>query len=146
MYARKQNSHGFAHLKLLVISLVILFLLVAAVWRASHFMRSMSVVADNASEMQQSPPAAKLKIVVEISEADASGLIHGILLEKKTEDHYTRTQTAVTAQSSQSTKMVMGKTEDVHKGAVVHITGTRGTDGKIAAEQIVILTGYVKVS
>ncbi len=146
MHARRQHSLGFAHFKLLVISLLILFLLVAAVWRASHLMRSMSVVADNVSEMQQSKPAAKLKIVVEITEAEASGLIHGTLLEKKTEDQYTRTQTPVTAQSSQSTKMVMGKPEDVHKGAVVHITGTRSTDGRIDAEQIVILTGYVKVS
>jgi len=126
MQARKRFSLGFAHLKLIVISVLILFLLVAAVWRARYLMRSMSVVAGNASDMRQSMPAAKLKIVVEVTGADASGLIHGTLLEKKTEDRYTRTQTPVIAQSSQSTKMVMGKTEDVHQGAVVHITGTRG--------------------
>jgi hypothetical protein len=108
-------------------------------------MRSMSVVAGSAGEMQQSKPGAKLKVVAEITDTDAGGLIRGNLLEKKTEDQYTRTQTPVTAQSSQSTKMVMGKPEDVHKGAVVYLTGTRGADGKIDAERIVILTGYVKV-
>jgi hypothetical protein len=125
---------------------LILFLLVAAGWQDSYFMPSMSVVADKASEMPPSMPAAKLKIVVEVTDADASGLIHGTLLEKKSEDRYTRAQTPVIEQSSQSSKMVMGKTEAVHKGAVVHINGTRGTDGKIDAEQIVILTGYVKVN
>lgn len=146
MFPRNQSSLGFAHFKLLVIALLILFLLVAAVWRATHFMRSMSVVASSENDLRQSQPDARLKIVVEITDADASGIIHGTILEKKTEDQYTRTQTPITAQSSQRTKMVMGKTEDVHKGAVVHITGTRGADGKIDAEQIVILTGYVKVS
>ena len=91
-------------------------------------------------------PDAKLKIVVEITDAGASRLIHGTLLEKKTEEPYTCTQTPVTVQSSQSTKMFEGKTEDVHGSAVVHVTGTRGTGGKIEAEPIVIPTEYVKVS
>jgi hypothetical protein len=133
-------------LKLLVISLVILLLLVAAVWRASRVMHSMTVVADSAKEMRQAKPETKTRVVVEIADVDGNGLIHGTLLEKKTEELYARTQTSVTAQWSSNTKMVMGNREDVRKGAVVHITGERGSDGRIEAEQIVILTGYVKVS
>jgi hypothetical protein len=43
------------------------------------------------------------------------------------------------------TKIVMGKPADVHAGAIVHVTGTVQKDRVIAAEQIVVLTGYVKV-
>lgn len=39
----------------------------------------------------------------------------------------------------------MGKLGDLRAGAVVHVKGTIGDDHHIAAEQIVILTGYVKV-
>jgi putative AlgH/UPF0301 family transcriptional regulator len=83
--------------------------------------------------------------VLEIAEAGSEGKITGKLLQKKTEEIYTRTATAVTVQSNSQTKIVMGKPADVHAGAVVHVTGTVQKDHVIAADQIVILTGYVKV-
>ena len=82
---------------------------------------------------------------LEIAEAGSEGKITGKLLQKKTEEIYTRTATAVTVQSNRQTKIVMGKPADVHAGAVVHVTGTVQKDQVIAADQIVILTGYVKV-
>jgi len=39
----------------------------------------------------------------------------------------------------------MGKAEDVRAGAVVHLTGTMQEDRSVAAQQIVILTQYVKI-
>ncbi len=98
-----------------------------------------------ASGKIQAKSEEKTKIVIEVEEADERGTIHGKLLEKKTEEIYTRTGTAIVVQSSSDTKMVMGKREHVDKSAVVHLTGTVRADKSISAEQIVILTGYVKV-
>lgn len=78
-------------------------------------------------------------------ERGADGKITGKLLERKTEEVYARTTTPVTLQSNAQTKMVMGKAADVHSGAVVHVTGTVQKDHSVQAEQIVILTEYVKV-
>jgi hypothetical protein len=64
---------------------------------------------------------------------------------KKTEEIYARTATPVTVQWNAQTNIVMGEMADVHAGAVVHVTGTVQKDHSSDAEQIVILTGYVKV-
>ncbi len=53
--------------------------------------------------------------------------------------------TVVGIKFSDATPVVMGKLGDLHAGAVVHVKGTVGDDHRIAAEQIVILTGYVQV-
>ena len=146
MSPAKCSPHGFIHLRLLLVSLLLLFLLAAAVWRAGHAMKSMSVIAGNSRTLEQPPPDGSVKIVVEISDTDARGGMHGTLLEKRTEQLYLRTKTSVTVRSTPETKLVMGKREDVREGAVVHVTGRLTGDGRIDAQQIVILTGYVKVN
>ncbi len=40
----------------------------------------------------------------------------------------------------------MGKNSDLHEGTIVHVTAKMGDDRKLHASQIVVLTGYVKVS
>lgn len=67
------------------------------------------------------------------------------MLQQKSETVYARTSTPAVVHASPQTKIVMGKAEDVHAGAVVHVTGSAENDHSISAEQIVILTGYVKV-
>jgi malate/lactate dehydrogenase len=128
-----------------VIALVAL-LFAFVVWKSASMAKMMSTAA--ASDMQdfsRSAVGSSAKFVLEIAEASSEGKIRGKLLRKKTEEIYTRTATAVTAQSNSQTKIVMGNPADVHAGAVVHVTGTVQKDQVIAADQIVILTGYVKV-
>ena len=48
-------------------------------------------------------------------------------------------------QSNEHTKIVMGNPTDLQAGAVMQVTGTLRKDHAVAAEQIVILTGYVEV-
>ena len=43
------------------------------------------------------------------------------------------------------TGIVMGKAEDIHAGAVIHVTGKTASHRSVRAKQIVILTGYVQV-
>jgi hypothetical protein len=145
MNSKTNRIEGYVSWKLAMLIVVVSFLIGFAVWRATHFAESMPVVAGSVKDLQQATPEEKTKIVIEVEEVDERGTIHGKLLEKKTEEIYTRTGTATVVQSSSETKMVMGKREDVHKSAVVQVTGTVRADKSIFAEQIVILTGYVKV-
>jgi len=89
------------------------------------------------------------KIVIEIRQAsggaDADGRIRGKLLEKRDETHYLRTADPAEVSWGKETALVMGKAEDVHVGAIVHVTGTMSGDRRVRAKQIVILTGYVQV-
>ncbi len=78
-------------------------------------------------------------------ETTPDGTFRGKLLEKKTEEVYARTSALVTVQFNAQTKMVMGKPADIHAAAIVHATGTLRADRSLDAEQIVILTGYVRV-
>ena len=104
-----------------------------------------AAAASDEQDFSRSAVGSSAKFVLEIAEASSEGKITGKLLQKKTEEIYTRTATAVTVQSNSQTKIVMGDPVDVHAGAVVHVTGTVQKAQVIAADQIVILTGYVKV-
>lgn len=127
--------------------IVMLILLLALVVGKSGSMakRMSTVTASNGQDFAHSATGSQVEFVVEIREAGADGKITGELLEKKTEEIYTRTTTPVTVQWNAQTKMVMGKAADVRSGALVHVTGTVQKDHSLQAKQIVILTGYVKV-
>lgn len=114
------------------------------VWRgAGRFMRMQTQAASN-SEFAELKNEDQAKIVVEITEASAEK-IHGRLLEKKDETHYTRAANSVEILWGKSTAVVMGKAEDIRSGAVVHVTGEVGAYRSVEANQIVVLTGYVQV-
>lgn len=115
-------------------------------WNSFRAASSMSAAAAP-SERPLSRTAAgeKTKVVMEITQANPDGLLRGKILEKQTEKIYIRTDTNVAVQSSERTKMVMGKSDDLHPAAVIHVTGAVREDRVIDAEQIVILTGYVEV-
>jgi hypothetical protein len=129
---------------LALIAMVVL-LASLAVWKAARASRSMSAAAENEQQFAQTAPGTKTKIVVEIKEVTREGKIQGKLLQKQSEEIYARTKTAATVRFGDATSIVMGKRSDVHAGAIVHVTGTARADGSVAASQIVILTGYVRV-
>jgi len=144
MVSVKENSRTRAEIGTL---LVVVGLLAAAfmVWDSARRAASMAAAA-SADEKQfaQAAQGQKIKLVIEIEET-SNGTIKGKVLQEKSETVYARTGTAAIVHSGSQTKVVMGKPEDVHAGAVVHVTGTTERDRSITAEQIVILTGYVKV-
>jgi hypothetical protein len=75
----------------------------------------------------------------------AAASVEGTVLEEQTETVYRRTGKAEKIAFDATTPVLMGKGSDVHVGAVVHVTAKVGSDQALHAEQIVILTGYVKV-
>jgi hypothetical protein len=115
-------------------------------WMSARMSGKMSDAATtDEREFGTAAPGSKAKIVLEIKGASPGGTIRGTLLQKKTEEVYVRTGTAVTVQSNADTKLVMGKQEDLRPAAVVHVTGAVRKDHGLDAEQIVILTQYVRV-
>jgi hypothetical protein len=115
------------------------------VGRRSMRMSSAMAASANPTAFAQLACGSKTQAVVEITGVDANGNAEGKLLDRESEDLYKRRATAVGIKFSAATPVVMGKLGDLHTGAVVHVKGTIGEDHRIAAEQIVILTGYVKV-
>jgi hypothetical protein len=114
------------------------------VWRGAGRMMRMQTQAASIAEFAQLKPQDNTKIVVEVTET-SEGRIHGKLLEKQDETHYARTGNAAEVSWGKETALVMGKVEDIHAGAILHVTGKVGADHSVQAQQIVILTGYVQV-
>jgi hypothetical protein len=129
-----------------VLIALIALLFTFVVWKSGSMAKTMSAAAaSDEQDFSRSAVGSSAKFVLEIAESGSEGKLTGKLLQKKTEEIYMRTAKAVTVQSNSQTKIVMGKPADVHAGAVVHVTGIVQKDQVIAADQIVILTGYVKV-
>jgi hypothetical protein len=124
---------------------VVVLLVAFAVWNSARMSLSMSAAASDEKQLAQTALGTSTKIVVEISESAPEGTAKGKLLQKKTEELYARTASNVTLLWNAQTKIVMGKEADLHPGAIVHVTGTVRNDHAIQVEQLVILTGYVKV-
>jgi hypothetical protein len=113
------------------------------VWRGAGRMMNMQTHAANQAEFVQLKSQDVAKVVVEVTEA-AEGRILGKLLEKQDETHYARTANQAEVVWDKDTALVMGKVEDIHPGAIVHVTGKVADDHNVHAQQIVILTGYVQ--
>ena len=123
---------------------VLAALSLAFVWREAGRMMRMQTRAASNAEFAQMKAQAEARIVVEVTEA-AEGRIHGKLLEKDDETHYRRTANPADIAWGKDAKIVMGKAEDIHRRAIVHVTGKVAADHSVQASQIVVLTGYVQV-
>ena len=129
-----------------IVALVVLALLSFLAMRRSMG-RAIQMKAETtaAAAIPQLKPGDEAKVVLEVTEVAAATSIEGNVLEKQTETVYRRTAKAERIVFDAATPVVMGKVSDVHAGAVVHVTAKVGNDQALHAEQIVILTGYVKV-
>jgi hypothetical protein len=100
--------------------------------------------AANNSQFAQMKPNEAVKVVVEVTDT-AEENIRGRILNRKDDTHYVRTEDELDIKWNAATSIVMGRTADLHQGAIVHVTGTVAADHSLQARQIVILTGYVQV-
>jgi hypothetical protein len=103
----------------------------------------MNATTTASSFFAQLKPGDEAKVVVELISVTTASLESNIL-ERQTETDYRRTGATIKIAFDAATPVVMGKASDVHQGAVVHIKARMGPDRILHAEQIVILTGYVK--
>ena len=114
------------------------------VWRGAGRMMTMQTLVTTRAEFAQLKPQDNAKMVVEVTEAPERR-IRGKLLEKRDEMHYVRTANQAEVGWGKDTAIVMGEAEDIHVGAVLHVTGKVAANHSVQAQQIVILSGYVQV-
>jgi hypothetical protein len=125
---------------------IALLLLALVLWRAGASARKMSsVIASDGKVLSHFHVGDTAKFVVEVADSSKTGTLTGIVLTKKTDELFLRTSDRATVHWENQTKIVMGKSDDLHPGAVAHITASVLQDHTFAAQQLVILTGYVKV-
>jgi hypothetical protein len=93
----------------------------------------------------QTKPGEEVKVVLEVTAFTAAASLEGNVLEKQSETVYLRTGKTIKIAFDASTPVVMGRTSDVKAGAVLHIKAKMGSDEVLRSEQIVILSGFVKV-
>jgi hypothetical protein len=128
---------------------VILLLILAAssaafVWRGAEQALRMQTGMAGESQVAHLKPLQAAAVVVEVAQT-AGNELHGHLLEKQDDTHYSREPEEATIRWNATTRIVMGQAADVRPGAVLHVTGTVANDRGVDARQVVILTGYVKV-
>jgi len=132
---------------ILVLAVASSFTIAAAITVGRRTMRMASAMAAAADRnaFAKLSPGSTTQAVAEITSTNQKGDAQGKLLDRKREDLYRRTVTPVAIHYTNSTPFVMGKREDLHANAIVHVKGRVRADHSIAAEQIAILTGYVQV-
>jgi Kef-type K+ transport system membrane component KefB len=110
--------------------------------------QQMSAADTTASTFASISPGSSAKAVVRIDSVKGKEL-KAILLEKQSDTVYllpSERTPAVNAVLTPDTSVVMGKPEQIVVGAVVQLAGTIDANHVLQTDQVVILTGYVRVS
>jgi hypothetical protein len=110
--------------------------------------QQMSTAETTASAYTSISPGSSAKAVVRLESVKGSEL-KGALLEKQSDTVYllpSEKKLTVVAVLTTDTSVVMGKPQDIAVGAVVQLAGTIDANHVLQTNQVVILTGYVRVS
>jgi Kef-type K+ transport system membrane component KefB len=122
-----------------------------AVWAVRGLLvraQQMSTADTTASAFASISPGSSAKAVVRLESVKGSEM-KGTLLERQSDTVYllpSEMTPPVIAVLTPDTPVVMGKPQDIAVGAVVQLAGTIGADHVLQTSQVVILTGYVRVS
>jgi Kef-type K+ transport system membrane component KefB len=110
--------------------------------------QQMSTADTSASTFAFISPGSSAKVVVRLESVKGNEL-KGILLEMQGDTVYLlpseKTPTVI-AVLTPDTSVVMGKPQDIAVGAVVQLAGTIDANHVLQTTQVVILTGYIRVS
>ena len=88
----------------------------------------------------------QIEVTIEITETISGTTAKGTLLETSDSRSYGRTARTIDIQLAPDTRIVMGKRENIHPGAVVQVKGRVGANQSVEAERVVILTGFVQIN
>jgi len=130
---------------------VFLFLLaVVMVWAVRGVLDRawrMQTASTSASVFARMTPGTQAKAVIRLDQV-AGEKLKGTLLERESDTGYRApigNGSEVAAILTSETSVVMGRPQDIVKGAIVQLAGTLDQDRVLRAKQIVILTGYVRL-
>jgi hypothetical protein len=109
--------------------------------------RQMSTADTAASTFASVSPGSSAKAVVRLDSVMGKEL-KGTLLEKQSDSAYLLPAESLTVSAvlTPDTSVVMGKPQDIAVGAVVQLAGPVDANHILRASQVVILTGYVRLS
>jgi hypothetical protein len=110
--------------------------------------QQMTTADTTASTLASNSPGSSAKAVVRLESVSGEEL-KGTLLEKQGDTVYllpSESTPTVIAVLTPDTSVVMGKPKDIAVGAVVQLAGVLDADHVLQTNQVVILTGYVRVS
>jgi hypothetical protein len=110
--------------------------------------QQMKAADTSASALESIAPGSPAKAVVRLDRIDGSEL-KGTLLQRQSDTVYllpSERTSIVTAILTPDTSVVMGKPEEIVPGAIVQLDGTMDEHHSIRTNQVVILTGYVRLS
>lgn len=128
-----------------LLSMAFLAVVLFAFWnvgrRAIHM--ETAAAASDGQQVEAAKAGTQLKAVLQLTSI-ADGSAEGTLLEKH-DNAYRRTDQRMQVKFSNDVAVVMGSLGDVHKDAIVHVTGTVGPGDVLQVSRFVILTGNVSV-
>jgi hypothetical protein len=122
-----------------------------AVWAIRSVLvraQQMSAADTSASTLASYPPGSSAKAVVRLDSVKGKEL-KGKLLQKQSGTVYlfpSENTSTVTAILTPETSVVMGKPEEIVAGAIVQLDGTMDDYHALRTSQVIILTGYVRLS
>jgi hypothetical protein len=137
-----------AILKWSIFLLVLAFVTVWAVRCVLERAGRMQTANTSASIFARTAPGSSAKAVIRLDQVVGDRL-NGTLLERDSDTAYRvpiRSGTPVVAILTPETSVVMGRPQDIAAGAIVQLAGTLDKDRVLRAKQVVILTGYVRLS
>jgi len=108
-------------------------------------MEAMQPHGQTASAIAALPRGAKVKAIVEINGNPANGEFSGTILKEIGASQFQATPKALRIVTNAASHFLMGTQTDLHKGAVVEVSGRSVSSTAVAASQIVVLSGYVTV-
>jgi len=126
-----------------VVTAVIVAAVVLDVVRRAGQMRAATTSAD---AVLGAPPGSLVKAVVRLEDVRESSACLAQLLEARDGETYRATPTRIHVALTPATQVVMGSDADVRPGAIVQVAGTIDSEHAIRVRQIVILTGYIRVT
>lgn len=110
--------------------------------------QQMKAADTSASALASVAPGSPAKAVVRLDHVAGSEL-KGTLLQRQSDTVYllpSKNTLTVTAILTPETSVVMGKPEEIVEGAIVQLDGTMDEHHAIRTNQVVILTGYVRLT
>lgn len=89
-------------------------------------------------------PGARITLVLEVTALPSGALLTGTLLRQDGGAAYARTGQGVTVRWD-TAQLVMGRSSDIRRGAVLQVSGRLDGGGALVASQMVVLSGVVQV-
>jgi hypothetical protein len=131
-------------------TIFLLVLIIAMVWEVRGVLERaerMQTANTSASMFARTAPGSPAKAVIRLDQVVGTHL-NGTLLERESDTAYRvpiEMGPPVAAVLTPETSVVMGRPQDIAPGAVVQLAGTLDKNRVLRANQVVILTGYVRL-